>query len=219
MDLAFLLDGSGTMKHVYPYAKAFIMMLAEEFHLSPNHTHIGIIVFSETAILEVEFDKHQDIKEFQKDVDKLDFVGHRTHLDIAFDEANTHLFNETMGARPDARKVMIVLSDGHHNKGPGGKDDDEVTKAQKASKPLLDKNVTIVVIGLYGTVKAHPETLAHIAGNRKENVLMIAHAPDLLSPTFLSGLVYQYCGQAGIRARGVNDEEVKDVKSTPDTPT
>ena len=75
LDLAFLLDGSGTMKEVYPYAKVFIMMLAEEFHLSPNHTHIGIIVFSETAEMEVSFGKHQTHDAFKEDVDKLHFLG------------------------------------------------------------------------------------------------------------------------------------------------
>ena len=86
LDLAFLLDGSGTMKEVYPYAKVFIMMLAEEFHLSPNHTHIGIIVFSETAEMEVSFGKHQTHDAFKEDVDKLHFLGKRVFIFYGFSE-------------------------------------------------------------------------------------------------------------------------------------
>ena len=197
LDLAFLLDGSGTMKQVYPYAKAFIMMLAEEFHLSPNHTHIGIIVFSEKAILEIPFNKHQDHDAFQKDVDNLDFVGYRTHLDNAFTMANEHLFEEKYGSRKGARKVLIALTDGRHNSADNS--NDEMERARKASVPLLKKNVTIVVIGLFGSLKADQETLSHIAGNKIENVFMVAHSPDLLSKTFLDGMIYKYCEQTSIR--------------------
>ena len=63
----------------------------------------------------------------------------------------------------------------------------------RASSQLHSKNVTIAVIGLYGSLGAHDNTLSNIAGGKEENIFPVRFPQDLLSRTFLDGLVYRYC--------------------------
>ena len=177
------------MKGAYSYAQQFITLLSEHFNLSPNTTHLGVITFSETAKLDIPFNKHEDHDAFQKDVSSLPFRGYITRIDLAFTLTNTHLFDQKYGARNDAEKLLILLTDGRQNSHDNSLA--ALRKAYDSSLPLLSKKVKIVAIGLMGTHSTDVAMLTYLTRNDK-NVYMIDYLPNLSKP-FMDGIANNYC--------------------------
>jgi len=190
LDVAILLDSSGTMREGYGHAKEFIKTFADYYHLGPNSTHIGVITFSEEAVLRVPFDRHQQHIAFNQDIDRIPFYGHRTRLDLALKMADERLYDVKYGAREGAEKVVLLITDGRHN--DGDVTEEKLQKASKASEGLLRKNVKIDAIGLYGSQDPDEEMLTFLTGSR-DQVHVITDYQQLYSISFLDALADDNC--------------------------
>ena len=190
LDVAVLLDSSGTMRTAYSHAKEFIKTFADYYHLGVNSTHIGVITFSERAYLHVPFNAHQEHTAFNNDVDSIPFLGYRTRLDLAFKMADERLYSPKYGAREDTEKIVLLMTDGRHNDGDISAE--KLARAAQASQGLLRKNVKILAIGLYGTSDPDEKMLAHLTGN-PENVHIVTDYQQLYSVSFLEALTDENC--------------------------
>ena len=177
------------MKSVFPYAIQFTMMIIEQFSLSTNSVRIGVITFSETAEILIPFDKHKSVDQLQKDIDSLPYIGYRTRIGEAFQMATTRLFDTRYGTRDDAKKIVVLITDGRDTFDTAN---DELRKAHETSQRLLASNTTIAAIGMFGTHKTDVQTLRYLTG-REEDIYLIENAPDLLSLSFLRGFSHNYC--------------------------
>ena len=164
-------------------------MIIEQFSFSSTAARISVITFSDKAKIMVPFNTNQTHEQFQKAVDEVDFIGYRTKIGDAFKLANTLLYDTKHGARADAKKMAVLITDARD---AHDTTDKELLKAYKASKLLLEKKTTIAAIGMFGTHKTDVELLQHLTGN-EEDIYLIEHAPDLLLSTFLRGFSHNYC--------------------------
>ena len=178
------------MQAAYPHAKEFIKTFADYYHLGLNSTHIGVITFSEKAYLHVPFNAHQVHARFNEDIDLIPFLGYRTRLDLAFKMADERLYEAEYGAREEAEKLVLLITDGRQNDGDISKD--KLEQAAKASKGLLAKNVKIMAIGLYGTSDPDEKMLTHLTGDA-ERVHVVTDYQQLYSTSFLEALTDDNC--------------------------
>uniref|UniRef100_A0A7M5UND3 VWFA domain-containing protein n=1 Tax=Clytia hemisphaerica TaxID=252671 RepID=A0A7M5UND3_9CNID len=190
LDVAILLDSSGTMRGGYSHAKEFIKTFADYYHLGPNSTHIGVISFSEEAHLHVPFNAHQEHLLFNEDIDQIPFYGYRTRLDLAFKMADTRLYGTQYGTRDGATKMVLLITDGRQNDGDVTKE--KLRLASQASQGLLNKNVKIIAIGLYGVVDPDEKMLTTLTGS-KDRVHIITKYEQLYSNSFIEALTDDVC--------------------------
>ena len=190
LDVAILLDSSGTMRGGYSHAKEFIKTFADYYHLGPNSTHIGVISFSEEAHLHVPFNAHQEHLLFNEDIDQIPFYGYRTRMDLAFKMADTRLYEAQYGARDRADKIVLLITDGRQN--DGDISEEKLRLASQASQGLLKKNVKISAIGLYGTRDPDEKMLTTLTGS-KDRVHIITEYEQLYSTSFLEALADDVC--------------------------
>ena len=92
----------------------FIIALANNTGISQNGTRMAVVVFSETAKLEIKFSDHQSYESFESSVlaieyPKTIFANSLKGFDVALNE----MFDESTGMRPNPiPKTLIYLSDG-----------------------------------------------------------------------------------------------------------
>eukprot|EP00111_Clytia_hemisphaerica_P005393 TCONS_00015570-protein len=178
------------MRGGYSHAKEFIKTFADYYHLGPNSTHIGVISFSEEAHLHVPFNAHQEHLLFNEDIDQIPFYGYRTRLDLAFKMADTRLYGTQYGTRDGATKMVLLITDGRQNDGDVTKE--KLRLASQASQGLLNKNVKIIAIGLYGVVDPDEKMLTTLTGS-KDRVHIITKYEQLYSNSFIEALTDDVC--------------------------
>ncbi|MCB9436741.1 MAG: VWA domain-containing protein [Anaerolineales bacterium] len=114
IDLMLVLDSSNSITpEDYEKMKTFTHDLVDRFMLGPNDANIGIIQFSSSVRLEIGLsDNAEDIA---ASIDNMEQLFQNTNITGAI-----HLAQQQFEAgRSGIRKVMIVMTDGLHNVGPG----------------------------------------------------------------------------------------------------
>nr|XP_032809277.1 integrin alpha-11-like isoform X1 [Petromyzon marinus] len=117
MDIVFVLDGSNS---IYPWSDVqnFLVKTLQSFHIGPDQTQVGIVQYGEVATHEFDLG---DFRSTEEAVDAARRVrqlrGNETHTAKGVFTARSEAFSPERGARPDAQKVMIVVTDGEsHDK-------------------------------------------------------------------------------------------------------
>ena len=104
--------------------------------------------------------------------------------------ADERLYSPQYGAREDAEKIVLLMTDGRQNDGDISAEG--LARAAQASQGLLQKKVKIVAIGLYGTSEPDEKMLTHLTGN-PENVHVVTNYQDLYSVSFIEALTDENC--------------------------
>uniref|UniRef100_A0A3B5KQ75 VWFA domain-containing protein n=1 Tax=Xiphophorus couchianus TaxID=32473 RepID=A0A3B5KQ75_9TELE len=103
LDIVFVLDGSNS---IYPWGRIvdFLVRFLER---------VGIVSYGQ------DVKHHVNLSQFNNNKDLLKFVrripqhtGTKTHTFLAIDTARKEAFTQERGARTDAKKVMVILTDG-----------------------------------------------------------------------------------------------------------
>lgn len=98
--------------------KSFIARLANNFHISPTNTRLGLILYSDDAKKEIDFDDHPDINSFAFAVDALPHQKGKTRIDKALGLAYEDFFGPKGTVRRDVLHIAIVMTDGIQTKTP-----------------------------------------------------------------------------------------------------
>ena len=75
IDIAFVLDSSGSVGSYYQTEKNFIKSIATAFGISQNGAHGGVVTFSNMATLSIRLDSHYDTISFNNAVDAIPFMN------------------------------------------------------------------------------------------------------------------------------------------------
>ena len=117
LDLAFVLDASGSITPYWPDVRRFAAGVAGLLNVSSDGSHIAVEKFGEEASVEFGFNEGQDKTTVIRRILSLSgpVTGARTMLHKALNEANDDLFNEqtnSYGYRtdPSVRKVRQFVS-------------------------------------------------------------------------------------------------------------
>lgn len=98
--------------------KEFIIRLAFNFHISPNKTRLGLILYSSDAKKEIDFKDHPNFDGFALAVDALPRRRERTRIDKALLLAYRDFFGPTGSVRRGVLHVAVVMTDGKQTQTP-----------------------------------------------------------------------------------------------------
>ena len=114
IDLAFLLDGSGSIDFQTPgnFKKCleFLKSFVKGFNIAKDGTHVGLVVFSTTAEIIFNFEKYLDANSMMDAISKISYPAKGTKTGDALDLVRTGLFE--VSARQGVRDILIIMTDG-----------------------------------------------------------------------------------------------------------
>ena len=174
VELAFLVDSTASSRTDFQEVKNFVWSVIENFEISSNGTRVGLIGFSSVASVVFNFpisvENVSRLREMTDNIIMAESNDHRAERGLHL--ARTDLFSEKGGFRPDAPKVLVVITHGSS---------ESLLAVARTSMALKRNHVTIVVVGIGDEFNIEEVlTIASGAGNfisvkkfqdlRKENV-------------------------------------------------
>jgi len=115
MDIGIILDASSSVtKKNWDETLEFVKKYAKDFKLGPNNVRFGIIRFSWFPSLQFSISdpKYWNKSSFERKVSTLKYTYGGTRTDRAIKMAEEQMFCAHCKVRPDAHKVLLVLTDG-----------------------------------------------------------------------------------------------------------
>ncbi|KAM9840911.1 integrin alpha-1 [Aulostomus maculatus] len=112
LDIVMVLDGSNS---IYPWTSIidFLKRFIEKIEIGPKLSQVGIVSYGETVTHRVnlsQFDNTPDLLKFVEELPQQ--TGFKTMTFLGIDTARKEAFMPERGARPEAKKVMVIVTDG-----------------------------------------------------------------------------------------------------------
>ena len=110
LDLAFLIDGSGSIEAYgrgnFRRCLNFVKRLVASFRISPRHTRVGVVLFSSRSSLVFNFRRYRNKRSVWRAIDSIRYPRGGTRIGRALRFANFKLFRR----RSNRRKVSVISS-------------------------------------------------------------------------------------------------------------
>jgi len=168
IDFGIIMDGSPSVGSTnFNKCKSFVKDLVGTFQISPQGTRAGIISYSETAQLFVDFaDVNLQTPSAMKDIiDKIPYnPSHTTRTDRALELANSALFSSEGGDRTEKPNVLMVITDGMT-------DPWNSKPYPTVLEPLINQGVETIAVGVGPDINY--SELLEIANGKQENVFTV----------------------------------------------
>ena len=143
MDVSFLLDSSESVGlQNYQKLLDFVRKLAKTLRMSQSGTQASVVIFSDTARVQIGLDDHDDIREFNKALDDVPYLGKKTRIDKALQVALVGVFNSRAGMRAGVRRVAVLMTEGHQTR------TFDAIPLRYAVEPLRRKRVDVFTVGI-----------------------------------------------------------------------
>ena len=158
MNVAFILDASGSITRVFVKEKEIVLVLTKDMNIggAADTSKVALMHFSQIPIVDGLFGAYATTFE-------LPFIGKQTRIDRALSKASNKVFKEISISRPN---IAIIFTDGKQNKDSFW----EIPKGLRdASQPLKDKGVRVIAVGV--TANANKERL-RLMTDRLEDVVV-----------------------------------------------
>uniref|UniRef100_A0A1I8C007 VWFA domain-containing protein n=1 Tax=Meloidogyne hapla TaxID=6305 RepID=A0A1I8C007_MELHA len=133
-DVLFVLDSTGSVRHVYEAQRSYILDVVQQMDIAPDGQHVGLIIYSSKLRQRIvtNLDESLTKEQFLKIVHELPYHGGITATGAALSLTIRALEKR----RPNKRTLVIVFTDGFTY------DDWE-----EPSRALLSKGVEVLVAG------------------------------------------------------------------------
>lgn len=165
MDVSFIVDSSESVGlQNYQKLLEFVRNIAKTLQMSPDESHASLVVFSNNARVQIKLDDHDDIRDFNKAVQDVPYMGKKTRIDKALRVASVGVFNSRAGMRPGLRRVAVLLTEGHQTK------TFDSIPLKYAVEPLRRKRVDVFAVGIGSNVRY--DELRSVT-NSDQNVLLV----------------------------------------------
>lgn len=145
VDIAFILDSSGSItEDAFIEAKNFVKRVAKTFQISPQKTHVALMIYSDEARIMNKFGEIPSTEDLSAKLDALPHLRGKTRIDLALLKAGKELFTWNGGMRisSDIIKVAIVITDGRQSPAPDG------IRLDEAAAGLIVQGVKVLSIGI-----------------------------------------------------------------------
>ncbi|RVE57033.1 hypothetical protein OJAV_G00212260 [Oryzias javanicus] len=137
-DIVLLVDGSWSIGRLnFKTIRSFIARMVGVFDIGPNLVQIGLAQYSGDPKTEWHLNAHQTRESLLEAVAKLPYKGGNTMTGMALNYILQNNFKESVGMRPAARKIGVLITD--------GKSQDEVILS---SQNLRDSGIELYAIGV-----------------------------------------------------------------------
>ena len=178
VDLLFAIDGSRMVNlSTYEKMKKFVKGALNMYNISALKTHVGILSFGgDTNNIALPLKDGISKPLVDQTVDSLKRCGGQRHMNKAIRFVADKMFTTENGGRPNAGKVLVLLTAGRNS--AEGKED-----LPKAARKLKENGVDVFVIGL-GTNVDDDELIA--IASEKDDIAKVNTVDDL--PTVLGSL-------------------------------
>ena len=149
MDLCFIVDNSGSIRDNnrlevdnWTLQLNFIIDLVELFHIAPDATRVGLVVFSDYTQLVFSLDTYTDAESLKAAIRNTPYFGRQTNTRDAFRITREQCFNVGRGDRPGIQNLAIFISDGQPF--PDSIRDPAITEAQL----LKNSGAFLIAVGI-----------------------------------------------------------------------
>jgi len=119
LDLNFVVDSSGSINDKDPrnwnITLQFVANVVRQFTIGPNDVQVAFVLFSHDATVEWGFRRYRDLASLLNAIFNVGYIGSTTNLNEALYLTRTRVFALGRGARPNAVKATIILTDGEDN--------------------------------------------------------------------------------------------------------
>ena len=126
LDVGLIIDGSASVSAAnFKKALDFLVDLVGHLAVSPQGTHVAVIVYDTQATLHFNLASsgYHTLSKLQSAIRGLSYLGKDTRTDVALEMAAEKIFSSSGGDRNDVDNLLIVLTGG---------------KTSAASKPYED---------------------------------------------------------------------------------
>ncbi|XP_078394271.1 integrin alpha-X-like, partial [Cetorhinus maximus] len=114
LDVAFLIDGSGSIaSRDFTLMKQFMMSVIRLFE--GKDVQFSVSQFSLEAKTEFDFNKYKKVPDHDRLINRIQQMNSVTFTPTGIKHVTDQIFEESSGARNDAQRVMIVITDGESN--------------------------------------------------------------------------------------------------------
>jgi len=143
LDLGFLIDASGSLYNDnYNREKEFVNQMIDKQMIGGEKTRISVMSYSKSATVHIKFTDFFDKSQLKAAVKNIPYESLNTRIDKALALAKSEMFTEANGARPYARRVAVLLTDGQQSREADSQD------VGKVAKSLQDSDVEIFAVGI-----------------------------------------------------------------------
>ena len=175
IDLVFAIEGTKRMKQKgFKEAKEFIKNMVDGYTISEPGTHVGIVEYSDEPSVKLRLRDRFDDKAIKVFVNGMKpSAGESANLDRALEKAVDKTFSVSLGGRPWAKKILVVIAASNAT----GKE-----ALKKAAKPLKERGVRVYVLPVGD--EADPNTLVVLVPDETKvpKKKKIAKLPDHAKP-------------------------------------
>ena len=116
----FVLDNSGSIKNRFRDVKDLVRAVVNRFDVNDNAAHFGVITYREASRVRVELALHTNRAALENEIDQLSDTTRVCRNDCTNTGAGLTLAQMELDGtrhRPEAKKVIIVVTDGQGNVG------------------------------------------------------------------------------------------------------
>ncbi|KAJ8308221.1 hypothetical protein KUTeg_013095, partial [Tegillarca granosa] len=112
-DIVFLLDSSGSeTKSNFDKQLDLVKNFANQFQIGPNNVQVGLATFSTSVNERIRLNRCRTSQCLASAISAVPYDGGLTYTDSALKYARTTAFLSSHGGRPNAIKVVVVMTDG-----------------------------------------------------------------------------------------------------------
>lgn len=116
--------------------------LASTFGLSQSNSRAAVILYSDHASVEIDFDSYGNFTDFRTQVQALYHQRGRTRIDRALQLAYDRLFGPNGSARRAVHRIIVLLTDGKQTLDP------DYIPLDKGASLLRSEGVYIFAVGI-----------------------------------------------------------------------
>ncbi|XP_003795918.1 integrin alpha-L isoform X1 [Otolemur garnettii] len=170
VDLVFLFDGSNSLRQD-EFQKILDFMKDVMRKLSNTSYQFAAVQFSTNCRIEFNFSYYDRVKDPDVLLAKVEHMRDLTNTFRAINYVATEVFRQDQGARPDATKVLIIITDGEAS------DDGDIGMAKDIIRYIIG-------IGNHFKTKENQEALHKFASNPIEEFVKILDTFEKLKDLF-----------------------------------
>ena len=185
VDIAFLMDSSGSIINDYAKEKNFLKTLAASFGISKDGARAGVITFSYYTEHSIKLNDHFNLNDFNKAVDNIPHMNHTTRIDKALRLTKEEMFTVANGGRPGVKKIVIIVTDGSQTT-----TDKDSKDPALVARELRDIGYTVLAIGIGS--EANEKELEEITGD-EDHVYSATTFEELITEEFLDRVNKRGC--------------------------
>ena len=139
--MVFALDGSESLAEKgFDKIKDLVKTMIDNYTISEEETHVGIIEFSDKANVILPLNKLFEPTSIKHQVQRvIPSGGKKTVTDEALRKSADEVFDVTSGGRPGSTKVLIIVTDGKST----GKE-----PPKRAVQPVKEKGIRVYVVNI-----------------------------------------------------------------------